>query len=185
MAWLAGLKPSQQICLSCRECKKSERLWYGGWDTLGTKAEQAEQKLSLLCPFMLPRPLPILRFGLIHIQGGWVDKNRELFCCQQRLQVNIMDRKSPSPLCSPSLPFPSSPHPPSPTMHCLRASRVCCSVLTAHSTFSGSRLKLGGLGQKKRLVTNSARASGERSRGRKGQNNPGPASCHTAVRART
>lgn len=117
--------------------------------------------------------------------GGWVDKNRELFCCQQRLQVNIMDRKSPSPLCSPSLPFPSSPHPPSPTMHCLRASRVCCSVLTAHSTFSGSRLKLGGGWGKKRLVTSSARASGERSRGRKGQNNPGPASCHTAVRART
>lgn len=36
-----------------------------------------------------------------------MDKNRELFCCQRRLQLNIMDRKAPPP-CIRSL-YPSLP----------------------------------------------------------------------------
>lgn len=144
----------------------------GGWDTPGTKAEEAVQKLSLLCP-LLSRPLPALRFGHIRGVGG---QEQRVILLPATIASEHHGQKKPLPpaFALSILPFlPSSSFAPTPMMHCLRASRVCCSVLTAHSTFSGLRLKLGGLGQK-RLVTSCPSLRGKERGGGKDKTTPAP-----------
>lgn len=116
--------------------------------------------------------------------GGWT-RTESNFAASNDCKWTSWTEKAPPPcihpLC-PSLPFlPSSSF----AKDALSQSEPCV-LQCPHCTLGILRpaAQIKGVGAKKRLVTSSARASGERSRGRKGQNNPGPASCHTAVWAR-
>ncbi len=112
----------------------------GGWDTLGTKAEQAVQKLSLLCP-LLPDPPCAKVWTHTHTGGGWTRTESYFAASDDCNWTSWTEKPLPPAFALSTLPFlPSSSFAPTPMMHCLRAEPVCCrsSPHTRHSQACGS-----------------------------------------------